>query len=73
MAVDRPPEGAPRLVVLYSTCTLNKDYLSPYGPPGGSRAIAYTPNLQEAAANETAEIKNRLRSGLITLRCVRTT
>lgn len=33
------PAG-PRLVVLYATCTLNKDYLSPYSP-----GVAFTPNL----------------------------
>ena len=31
----------PRLVVLYSTCTLGTEYLSPYSP-----AVDFTPNLQ---------------------------
>ena len=35
----------PRLVVLYATCTLNKDFLSPYEP-----AIPYTPNLSRFAS-----------------------
>ncbi len=37
------PTG-PRLVVLYSTCTVSKDFLSPYRP-----GIPYTPNLQRFA------------------------
>ena len=31
----RPPEQAqpqPRLVILYATCSLNKNFLSPYNP-----------------------------------------
>ncbi len=35
-----PTAAAPRLVVLYATCTLNKAYLSPYAP-----AVAVTPEL----------------------------
>ncbi len=34
----------PRLVVLYSTCTLSTDFLSPYAPD-----VRYTPNLQRFA------------------------
>ena len=37
------PDG-PRLVVLYSTCTLNNEFLSPYAPD-----VRYTPNLQALA------------------------
>ena len=37
------PTG-PRLVVLYSTCTLGTEYLSPY-----AAGIAFTPNLQAFA------------------------
>jgi len=34
------PPAAPRLVVLYATCTLNRSFLSPYEP-----SIAYTPEI----------------------------
>jgi len=37
-------EPAPRLVILYATCTLNKQLLSPYTP-----ALRTTPNLQAFA------------------------
>jgi len=37
-------EPGPRLVVLYATCTLNKEFLSPYDPE-----IPYTPNLERFA------------------------
>lgn len=30
----------PRLVILYATCSLNRDYLQPYDP-----AVGFTPNL----------------------------
>jgi arylsulfatase A-like enzyme len=35
---------APRLVLLFATCAVNKDYLSPY-----SSAVSYTPNLKKFA------------------------
>jgi arylsulfatase A-like enzyme len=35
-----PDFPTPRLVLLYATCSLNKDFLSPYDP-----SIAYTPSL----------------------------
>jgi arylsulfatase A-like enzyme len=37
-------DDGPRLVVLYATCTLNKDFLSPY-----NAAVTYTPNLARFA------------------------
>lgn len=44
-----PRDGrAPRLVVLYATCTVNKDYLSPYHPE-----VSYTPNLDKFARSST--------------------
>ncbi|MCP4659046.1 MAG: sulfatase-like hydrolase/transferase [bacterium] len=36
-----PALRSPRLVLLYATCTLNKDYLSPYNP-----AVTSTPHLE---------------------------
>jgi len=41
---DGPRPTGPRLVVLYSTCTLSKDFLSPYRP-----GIEFTPRLQAFA------------------------
>jgi len=37
----------PRLVVLYATCTLNKEYLSPYTTR--AEGVPYTPNFQRLA------------------------
>ena len=37
--------GGPRLVVLVATCTLSKDFLSPYSPD-----VGYTPTLQQLGA-----------------------
>ncbi len=36
----KPPIPQPRLVVLYATCTLNKDFIAPYDP-----RVPYTPAL----------------------------
>ena len=38
----RSSPSRPRLVLLYSTCTLNKDYLSPYNP-----RVPFTPHLEK--------------------------
>jgi len=40
-----PPTPRPRLVVLFATCSLNKDFLEPYGGPAG-----LTPELARLAA-----------------------
>lgn len=42
-----PPETQqpiPRLVILYATCTVNKNYLSPY-----NESVSYTPNIENLA------------------------
>jgi arylsulfatase A-like enzyme len=44
---DEAPEvrtDAPRLVVLFAVCTMNRDYLSPYNPE-----VTYTPTLDQIA------------------------
>jgi arylsulfatase A-like enzyme len=53
---DREP---PRLVVLYATCTLNKNYLSPY-----DSSIEYTPNFAEFAAKGLTFTKHQTETGL---------
>jgi arylsulfatase A-like enzyme len=41
---DSQTTKAPRLVVLYAVCSLNKDYLQPY-----TKSILYTPNIKSFA------------------------
>ena len=48
--VGSPPEE-PRLVVLYATCTLNRDTIAPYAE------VSYTPNL-DAFARESVVFRN---------------
>ncbi len=49
---------APRLVILYATCTLNKDYLSPY-----NQAVTYTPNLDVYARHSTVFTRHVTETG----------
>ena len=49
---------APRLVILYATCTVNKDYLSPYKP-----SIQYTPNLKRFADHATVFTRHHTEAG----------
>jgi hypothetical protein len=42
----------PRLIVLYATCTVNKDFLAPYGD-----GVEFTPNLGRFA-DEAAVFSN---------------
>ena len=51
---DDPPPGSPRLVVLYTPCTLSKEFLSPYHPE-----IEFTPNL-EAFASESVVFQRHM-------------
>ena len=59
-ACDRPAETAqpPRLVVLYATCTLNKDFLSPYDPE-----IPFTPALERFASQGVVFERHHTESG----------
>lgn len=43
-AVGKMNTAGPRLVILYATCTLNRDHLSPYNPN-----ISFTPHLEQFA------------------------
>ena len=57
---DRPPKASsPRLVVLYVTCSLNKDYLSPYNPE-----VRYTPNLDKFAREGQIFQKHQTETGV---------
>ena len=41
----QPSDDTPRLILIYATCSLNKNYISPY-----NSAVDYTPNLGAFAA-----------------------
>jgi len=53
---DAPEQ--PRLVILYATCTVNRDYLAPYND-----AVVYTPNLQQFAAESVVFTNHYTESG----------
>jgi len=59
------PEGAPktaappRVVLLYATCTVNKGFLSPYGP-----GVDLTPHLTAWAARGTVFERHRTEAGM---------
>ncbi len=48
----------PRLVLLYATCTVNKNYLAPY-----SEGIRYTPNIAQFAAQSIVFMNHQTESG----------
>jgi arylsulfatase A-like enzyme len=58
-ACSPPASPAPRLVVLYATCTLNKDYLSPY-----NATVDYTPHLASLARDGRVFMKHHTESGI---------
>lgn len=51
------PDG-PRLVVLYATCTLNKDYTAAY-----DETVSYTPNLDRFAAESMVLERHQTEAG----------
>jgi arylsulfatase A-like enzyme len=51
-------EHAPRLVVLYATCSLNRDFLSPYDP-----AVSYTPALERFGRDAVVFERHQTESG----------
>jgi arylsulfatase A-like enzyme len=51
-------EAAPRLVILYATCTVNCQYLSPYNP-----GVAYTPHLDAFQEHATVFAKHQTEAG----------
>ena len=56
--VTRAP-NPPRLVVLYATCTVNKNYLSPYNPN-----IIFTPHIERFSQQSHVFTKHRTEAGL---------
>lgn len=53
-----PPRPAPRLVLVYATCSVNKNYLSPY-----NARVGYTPNLQAFAKNARVFARHQTEEG----------
>jgi arylsulfatase A-like enzyme len=53
---SKPPP--PRLVLLYATCTLNRNYLGPYNPE-----VSFTPALDAFAAEGTVFSRHQTESG----------
>ena len=49
----------PRLVVLYATCTVNKNYLSPYNPN-----VTFTPHIERFSQQSQVFTKHRTEAGL---------
>jgi arylsulfatase A-like enzyme len=58
-ACGAEPSVAPRLVVLYATCTLNKDYLSPY-----NGRMGFTPNFARFAREAAVLTGHQTESGV---------
>lgn len=57
-SVTRTAPAGPRLVVLYSTCTLNKNHLSPY-----NRDVDFTPHLDAFADNSLVFERHQTEAG----------
>jgi arylsulfatase A-like enzyme len=55
---SRPPKG-PRLVLLFATCTVNKDFLAPYSP-----SVRYTPALARFAAQARVFLRHQTETGM---------
>jgi len=51
-------DDGPRLVVLYATCTLNKDFLAPY-----NASVTYTPNLARFAEEAVVFERHQTEAG----------
>ncbi len=54
----QPPPG-PRLVILYATCTVNRQHLAPYAPD-----VTYTPNLARFAAQARVFDRHQTEEGM---------
>jgi len=57
-SVTRTAEGGPRLIILYATCTVNKNYLSPY-----NSEIAFTPHLDAFARKSVVFDRHQTEAG----------
>ncbi len=55
---SEPRFPAPRLVLLYATCSLNKDFLSPYNP-----SVSYTPSLDRFKDHARVFTKHHTETG----------
>ncbi len=53
----------PQLVLLYATCSLNLESLSPYGRVGGERAPTQTPNFERFAKRSALLQRHQTESG----------
>jgi Sulfatase len=51
-------ERKPRLVLLFATCTLNKNYMAPYNP-----AVEYTPNFKQFAKESVVFTRHQTEIG----------
>jgi hypothetical protein len=58
-ACGAPNAADPRLVILYSTCTVNKDYLGPYNDE-----VPFTPSLDRFAEEAAVFRSHRTESGV---------
>lgn len=59
LACRPEPPASPRLVILYSVCTVNKRFLSPY-----ASRVSYTPNLARFARAASVFTAHRTESGV---------
>jgi arylsulfatase A-like enzyme len=53
-----PGDAQPRLVLLYATCSLNKEFLAPY-----DRTVPYTPSLARFAEDSLVFMRQQTESG----------
>ena len=58
-ACNAEPPPAPRLVVLYATCTVNKDFLSPY-----NEEVGFTPNFARFGRDAAVFSSHRTEAGI---------
>ncbi len=61
-AAAEQPVG-PRLVLLYATCSLNRDFLGPYRPADASIPPVHTPNLDRFAEHSAVLRRHQTESG----------
>ena len=58
VSCNQPADESPRLVVVYTTCSLNKDYIAPY-----SADAIYTPNLKRFAEKSRVFARHHTEAG----------
>jgi len=52
-------DDSPRLVILYVTCTVNNNYLSPY-----NNEVTFTPNLERFSREAAVFLSHQTESGI---------